>query len=281
MDDFTGRTAFITGGAQGIGLAIARRLAREGVKIALADLDREALAQAEKELSPTASVATVALDVRDREAFARAAAEVESRLGPVSILVNNAGIAGGAPVAEMTHEVSDWVLGINLHGVLNGIQTFVPGMIGSGQGGYVLNTASGAGLANMSAGYLYTTSKFAVVGLSEALHQELGAYGIGVSVLCPGMVATRIAGNTGRLRPADSAETSEVLAQALAEADRHLMAEGVPTEQVGEMVFDAMRAGRLFIHTDDIAAEPVRLRTEAILAALPSALAAASRQPGS
>ncbi len=125
MEHFDGRVAFVTGGAQGIGLGIARALARQGVKLAIADVNRPALEAAQAELSALTPTEVFVLDVRDRTAYATVADEAEQRLGPVSLLFNNAGVAGGASVAEMTYEMWDWVLGVNLTGVVNGVQTFV------------------------------------------------------------------------------------------------------------------------------------------------------------
>jgi NAD(P)-dependent dehydrogenase (short-subunit alcohol dehydrogenase family) len=196
MDRIEGRTAFITGGARGIGLGIARAFAREGTKLALVDIDEAALNAARTELGVRTSVETFVLDVRDREAYARVADEVEARLGPVSILCNNAGVAASADVAHMTYELWDWVMGINLNGVINGIQTLVPRMIEHKIPAHIVNTASGAGLIAEGSGLQYATSKFAVVGLSEGLRWELERFGIGVSVLCPGPVATSIIPNT-------------------------------------------------------------------------------------
>ncbi len=172
MDRVEGKAAFITGGARGIGLGIARAFARTGAKLALADLDQAALAAAKSELAGLTAVETFVLDVRDRPAYARVADEAESRLGPVSILCNNAGVGGGTHVTRLTYEYWDWVMGINLNGVINGIQTFLPRMLERGGGAHIVNTASGAGLAATTSGLLYTTSKFAVVGLSEALRRE-------------------------------------------------------------------------------------------------------------
>src|ERR1700719_2038952 len=155
MDRIDGKTAFITGGARGIGLGIARAFARAGAKLALADIDQDSLAAAKSELSDLTPVETFLLDVRDRSAYARVADETESRLGSVSILCNNAGVAGGRHVARLTYEDWDWVLGINLTGVINGVQTFRPGMLKRGGGGHIVKTASGAGLAATSSGLLY------------------------------------------------------------------------------------------------------------------------------
>jgi NAD(P)-dependent dehydrogenase (short-subunit alcohol dehydrogenase family) len=273
MEHFEGRVAFVTGGAQGIGLGIARALAAVGAKVAIADVDRAALAAAEKALSGRTDSMAITLDVRDRDAYARAADAVEKRLGPVTLLFNNAGVAGGVASAQMSYQSWDWVIGINVQGVYNGVQTFVPRMIERGHGGYVVNTASGAGLVATSSGFLYTTSKFAVVGLSEALHLELARHRIGVSVLCPGPVATRIVRNTAALNPdrAAIAPPSPEGASRLAATEAFLAAGAAP-DAVGEMVLNAMRAGRLHIYTDDMMEPLIKQRTEQLLAALPSGL---------
>jgi short-subunit dehydrogenase len=143
-------------------------------------------------------------------------------------------------------------------------------MINRGDGGYIVNTASGAGLVAGTSGFLYATSKFGVVGLSEALHVELKRHDIGVSVLCPGPVATDIIANTADLRPSDDTASTAVN-KALSKASEWLAA-GTPPNDVGVMVLDAMRAGRLYIHTDNIMAQPVKQRTQLILDALPSTL---------
>jgi NAD(P)-dependent dehydrogenase (short-subunit alcohol dehydrogenase family) len=268
VNDISGRTAFITGGANGIGLGIARAFARAGAKLALADVDAAALGTAQAELAKDTKVETFVLDVRDREAYARAADETETRLGPVSLLFNNAGVALSVPVDQMSYETWDFALGVNLDGVVNGIQTFVPRMLArSAQlgGGHVVNTASGAGLAAPGAGFLYHTAKFAVVGLSEALRFELEGASIGVSVLCPGPVSTRIVHNTLRTQP-DSAP--KPAAQMLEVIDSFLSS-GVSPDTVGEMVLRGVRANALYIHTDRIMELPIQVRAKALLDALP------------
>lgn len=273
MDRIEGMTAFITGGARGIGLGIARAFAREGTKLALVDIDEAALNAARTELSERTSVETFILDVRDREAYARVADEVEARLGPVSILCNNAGVAASADVAHMTYELWDWVMGINLNGVINGIQTLVPRMIEHKIPAHIVNTASGAGLIAEGSGLQYATSKFAVVGLSEGLRWELQRFGIGVSVLCPGPVATSIIQNTlafpGRPRIAMTPEETEMSDKVMAQVTAWL-AKGVAPDEVGRMVLAAVKANRLYILTDRIVGDLITARTKAVLDAMPS-----------
>ena len=268
MDSVEGRTAFITGGARGIGLGIARSFARAGAKLALADIDQASLATAKSELSNQTKVETFLLDVRDRRGYASAADEVEALLGPVSILCNNAGVGGEPHVARLTYEHWDWVMGINLNGVINGIQTFLPRMLKRGGGAHIVNTASGAGLAATASGLLYTTSKFAVVGLSEFLRPVLAQSKIGVSVLCPGPVNTKIISNSAATRPAElwSAEETMVL-----ETITAIQAAGADPNDVGEMVLTAVKADRLYIHTDRIMADMIEARTKALFDSMPPA----------
>ena len=269
MLNLTGKTAFITGGAQGIGLGLARELAARGVKLGLVDIDEAALATARAELEVLTSVETSVLDVRDRTAFAEVADKVEASLGPVDLLFNNAGVAAGTHVKKMAYKQWDWTLGVNLGGVVNGIQTFVPRMLDRKASGYVVNTASGAGLVASTPGYLYTTSKFAVVGMSEALHLELAPYGIGVSVLCPGAVDTGIVRNTSNLSPDAGDELDPRTAAALAASEAFLRS-GIRTDVVARLVLGAMGEGRLHIQTDDSLRELLVARHAAVLASIPT-----------
>jgi len=272
MTDIAGRTAFITGGANGIGLGIARALARAGARLALADLDAAGLERARLELAALTPVETVVLDVTDRAGMAAAAERVEALLGPVSLLVNNAGVAAGGPATKLTYDLWDWGMGINLDGVINGVQTFLPRMAARKAGGHIVNTASGAGLAASGAGVLYHTAKFAVVGLSEALQVELQPQGIGVSVLCPGPVATDILARTRQAQPGTGLALSDAQRQIAEERLRvasEFLARGVPPDQVGEMVRTAIETDRLYIHTDRFMVPFIEARTAALLAAMP------------
>jgi NAD(P)-dependent dehydrogenase (short-subunit alcohol dehydrogenase family) len=277
MTDVQGRTAFITGGGNGIGLGIARSFACAGAKLALVDVDAAALARAKAELQDIAPVETFQLDVRDRDAYAMTAEAAESALGQISLLFNNAGVAGGAPAAKLTYALWDWTIGINLYGVINGVQTFLPKMVQRGQGGHIVNTASGAGLAVTGSGVLYTTSKYGVVGMSEALNAELASAGIGVSVLCPGPVATNIVQRSADAAPKTglllSEEQERLGAERRAQMSQ-LLQQGASIDEVGEMVLRAVQLNSLYIHTDRIMEEPIKARTKALLDAMPSSTSA-------
>lgn len=276
MDSLPGRTAFVTGGARGIGLAAARSLASRGVSIAVADLDEAALEQAEEELSANTRARSYKLDVRDRQRYAEVADTVEDELGPVSIVVNNAGVLDSVSPSRMDHVMWDYVMGVNATGVYNGVQAFVPRMIRRGLSGHIVNTASAAGLfvdgdsLLYRSGFLYHASKFAVVGLSESLRVELATYGIGVSVLCPGPVATDGVDNARRLRPAAAAEHSPKIETILQEAQKFVHAQGVAPSVVGELVVDGILRNRPYILTAPDNAAPIRARMEALLDAVPS-----------
>ncbi|MFD0854045.1 SDR family oxidoreductase, partial [Actinomadura adrarensis] len=197
--------------------------------------------------------------------FATAADEAESRLGRVDLLFNNAGIAPASVASELRYEKWDLALGVNLTGVINGIQTFLPRMIERGEGGYVVNTSSGAGLV-ASANVLYVTTKFAVVGLSESLRQALDGHGIDVSVLCPGPVDTGILHNT---RSAHAGLSSGVGDDALKDAEAFLKG-GADIDSVGETVIAGMEARAMWIHTDDGMRPYVRMRMESLLDSIPA-----------
>lgn len=273
MTDVAGRTAFITGGANGIGLGIARAFARAGAKLALVDIDEAALGAAEAELSTLTEVTTAVLDMRDRASFASVADRVEAQLGPVSLVVNNAGVAGGAAAHKLNYDLWDWGLGVNLDGVVSGVQTFLPRMVERGGGGHIVNTASGAGLVASASGVLYHTAKFAVVGMSEALGLELAPRGIGVSVLCPGPVATGIIARTRTMQPREAdtrTEAQRTAAKAQSSYMAKLLDEGAAPDKVGDMVLDAVAHDRLYIHTDRSMAPLIEARCKALLDAMPA-----------
>ena len=192
MKDLAGKTAFVTGAASGIGLGIATALAQAGVKVMLCDIEEAALAAAVEGLKRTnADAASVKADVSLKAELQAAAEETRARYGNVHILVNNAGVSGGGPYGMWTDARWNWTLGVNLMGVIWGIEIFGPSMEKHGEGGHIVSTASIAGLISGSANP-YDVSKYGVVALSEGLRYQLGPRGIGVSVLCPGFIRTRI-----------------------------------------------------------------------------------------
>lgn len=268
MEELQGKVALVTGAAQGIGLGIARALKAEGAVPVVLDVEEGPMARAADELS----CASYALDVRDRDRWKAVVDDVEATIGAVDILCNNAGVGGGASVSAMTYEMWDWVMDVNVGGVINGIQTVVPRMLERGTG-HVVNTASGAGLVSGggdSGGFMYGTSKFAVVGLSENMRYDLAKRGIGMSVLCPGPVATEIItrSETGRpdKRPLDDAQRAQ-----LQRTSDWLKRKGTPPDEVGWMVVNGIKSNALYIHTDRIVEEGVQKRTRRILDALPPA----------
>lgn len=191
MKDFAGRTAFVTGGANGIGLGLVRALLAEGCKVALADIREDSIEAAVKALD-NQMVMPVKVNVASRDDMARAADEVEGRFGPVSLLFNNAGVNLFQPIEESSFDDWDWLTGVNLQGPINGVMTFVPRMIAAGGGGYVVNTASMAAFLAAGTPGIYNTTKFAVRGMSESLRASLAKHGISVSMLCPGLVKSYI-----------------------------------------------------------------------------------------
>jgi NAD(P)-dependent dehydrogenase (short-subunit alcohol dehydrogenase family) len=195
--------AVITGGANGIGAAMAAAFAARGAHLVLADLDEAALAATAASLTAAgAQVLTVRTDVGELGDVAALAAAAERRFGAVHLVCNNAGVALAGEIAAATHADWQYTLRVNLWGVIHGVETFVPRLVAQGAGGHIVNTASMAGLVGMRWLGPYSASKFAVVGLSEALRRELAGHGIGVSVLCPMIVQTDLTARSVRLRPA-------------------------------------------------------------------------------
>ncbi len=193
MTRVAGRTAFITGGGSGVALGQAKVFAEAGCKVAIADIRQDHLDEAMAYFAGTEhEVMAVKLDITDRAAYAAAADAVEARLGPVELLFNTAGVSIFGPLQKATYDDWDWQLSVNLGGVINGIQTFVPRMIERGNGGHIVNTASMSAFVALKGTGIYCTSKMAIRGLSECLALDLAEHGIGVSMLCPGAVNTNI-----------------------------------------------------------------------------------------
>jgi NAD(P)-dependent dehydrogenase (short-subunit alcohol dehydrogenase family) len=246
MQDLEGRVAFITGGGSGVGLGMAKAFVAAGMHVAIADVRADHLEAATAELG--GAVHAIRLDVTDRDAFARAADETERVLGKVHVLCNNAGINLFNDIADATYQDWDWVLGVNLGGVVNGVVTFVPRIKAHGEGGHVVNTASMAAFVAGPGAGIYTTAKFAVHGLSDALRWSLLPYGIGVSMVCPGLVKSKIY-ESDLIRPAE-------LSTDMTPADDEFMRilpglheAGMEPEEIGEKVLLAIRENRFYVFT--------------------------------
>ncbi len=269
MKDVEGRTAFITGGASGVGLGIAKVLAKAGANVVIADIRQDHLDSAMAFFAQTNfRVHPILLDVTDRAAFAAAADEAERTFGPVHIVCNNAGINMFAPMDECTYDDWDWIMGVNLGGVINGVQTFVPRLKAHGQGGQLINTASMAAFITGPGAGIYTATKFAVRGLTESLRWNLAPYNIGVSVLCPGLVNSAIY-ESDKVRP-------EELSKSMGPVDPDFMKRlaeihkvGMDPVEVGEKVLAGIRRNDLYIFPHPEFKEELREIFDEILSALP------------
>ena len=274
MKEFRDKVAVVTGAGSGIGRALAEKFAAEGMKVVLADVQVDALAEVEAELrGRDGTVLAVPTDVSkgaDVEALARRTLDA---FGAVHVLCNNAGVAGGGPTLWETTEADwQWVLGVNLWGVIHGIRVFVPIMLRQDSEGHIVNTASVLGLISGPGGGPYGVSKHGVVRISEGLHYDLMGAGakLRASVLCPGLIATRIV-DAGRNRPAGlQNEMDEETRRQRAEQTRERLAYfneyGMPPSQVADIVFDAIREERFYILTHPNIKERVRTRMEDIIA---------------
>ena len=270
MEDVAGKTAFVTGGASGIGLGISEALVAAGMNVVIADLRPdhvETALQRFAESGRSESVHAIALDVTDREGFARAADEAEKVFGNVHVVCNNAGMGILGPVTLARYDDWDWGLGVLLGGVVNGIQTFVPRLLAHGEGGHIVNTSSMAGVLPIPGAAIYITAKAAVIGLSEALRSELAGEGIGVSAFCPGPVQTNIR-EGGRTRPeryADSGYTQ--LEEELEERPNSPL--WMDPVECGERVLAGIRRDDLYIFTHREFREGAEERFRAMLASFP------------
>jgi NAD(P)-dependent dehydrogenase (short-subunit alcohol dehydrogenase family) len=270
VQDVEGKTAFVTGGASGIGLGMATAFVAAGMNVVIADLRRDNIEQALNGFDDGGRrerVHAIELDVTDRDGFARAADEAERAFGNVHVLCNNAGMGILGPVTLARYDDWDWGLGVLLGGAVNGIQTFLPRLLAQGEGGHIVNTSSMAGVLPIGGAAIYITAKAALIGLSEALRSELAEEGIGVSAFCPGPVQTNIR-EGGRMRPdryGDSGYTE--LERELEERPNspHWMD---PLES-GQRVLDGIRRDDLYIFTHREFREGADERFRAMLESFP------------
>lgn len=269
MIDFAGRTAFVTGGANGVGIGVVRNLLEAGAKVAIADIRRESIDQALATLD-NREVIGVQLDVRDRAGFAAAADEVEAKFGPVSLLFNNAGVNLFQPIEDSSYDDWDWVLGVNLGGVINGVMTFAPRMkaraqSGEVRGGHITNTASMASFIGSGTPGIYNTSKFAVRGLSYSLRHSLCRYGIGVSCVHPGLVKSYIYASDD-VRPDELKGAMKPVDRDWVKRLEGVHAFGMEPDVIGARILEGIRENRANIFTHPDHKEEVRELFDEILA---------------
>lgn len=233
-----GKTALVTGGASGIGKATALAFARRGANLILCDVNEAGLAETEQQIRAMGrDVLAQRVDVANRDEMRNFADTVHARVDAIDILMNNAGVALGAGMLDTTVEDWDWIVGINLWGVIHGCHYFVPAMVKRGRGGHVINVSSTAGYVAGEALLAYSTTKFAVLGLSEALRDELSRHGIGVTAVCPGVINTPIT-QSARMR---GVQATPAIRDGMIEAFRR---RNYPPERVADNILKAVQRNR-------------------------------------
>ena len=265
MKDLKGKTAFITGGASGIGYGMAHAFGHAGMNVVIADIDFEVARKAAEMLNKS-QIKAVAIhcDVTLRSEVQRAALDAVAAFGKIHVVCNNAGVAVGGPLGTVGDRDWDWIIDVNLKGVVYGVETFFPLIKSHGEGGHFVNTASLAGMVSPPNMEPYCATKFAVVAMSEGWAQQLAPLGIGMSVLCPGFVKTRIH-ESGRARQSRYGERAPDTRsdEARAEAAKMILG-GIDPDVVGERVLEAIKAGELYIFTHPEMKTAVDARFEAI-----------------
>jgi NAD(P)-dependent dehydrogenase (short-subunit alcohol dehydrogenase family) len=271
MEQLAGKTAFITGGARGIGLGMAKAFLAAGAKVAVADVSIKALKETSAALGAgNDRLAAVQLDVRDRAAFADAAEAAERQLGPVSILCSNAGINFMGPLAKATYDDWDYILGTNIGGAVNAVTTFLPRMTARGGEGHIVITSSIHGVFTGAMAGVYATSKYALTGLGESLRADLQGTGIGVSILIPGPIQTDIFQHADELRP-EGTKTGGVpiVPPGVDQKETPIYRLAMSPEEVGERVLAGIRRNDLYVMTHADYAAVLAARAAALAAGLP------------
>jgi NAD(P)-dependent dehydrogenase (short-subunit alcohol dehydrogenase family) len=270
MQEFRDKVAVITGAASGIGRGIAERCVREGMKVVLADVDEVNLPKAAAELkAPSGTVVSVRTDVSQRSDVEALARQALDAFGHVHLLFNNAGVGAGGTPWEATWNDWEWVIGVNLWGVIHGVKVFTPLMLAQDTECHLVNTSSAAGLTVGSGSAPYAVTKHAVVALSESLYLALQQRKslVKVSVLCPGLVRTDIADSErhrpAALRDAPAAMSPEM--QAGLAAFKAAIAASMPPAQIADLVFDAIKREQFYVLSHPEWTEVIRLRTDALL----------------
>ena len=260
MKNLSGNTAFVTGAASGIGLALTKAFIQEGMQVVLADIEKEPLQKAVAELEEQGhSVLGIQLDVSEEKAVQDALEKAQAHFGNVHVLCNNAGVGSVLKWEEQSYEMVQWVMNVNFGGVFHGIRTFIPHMKEHGEGGHIINTASILGHIAAPQLGLYCASKYAVVALSESLRIELQGSGIGISLLCPGWVVTNIM-KADRHRDDTPLVDEERKAQLEEE-----IAQGLTPESVALQVVEAIKENRFYVFTNPETKPAIQARYHEII----------------
>ena len=267
MKNLADKTAFVTGGASGIGLGIAKALLGAGMNVTIADIRQDHLDSAVAELGGGDRVLAVQLDVTNRTQFAEAADATEAKFGKIHILVNNAGVAVVGPTELATFADWDWVMGVNVGGTVNGIVTILPRMLAHGEGGHIVCTASMSALVPVGGTTIYSSGKAAVTAMMECMRPELESRGVICSAFCPGAVQSNIA-DAAKTRPPELADTGYAEADKRRQAGGNFMHLYQTKEEVGERVLEGILNDELYILTHSEFLLGVKERGEAMTAAV-------------
>jgi NAD(P)-dependent dehydrogenase (short-subunit alcohol dehydrogenase family) len=269
MKDLKGKTAFITGGASGVGYGMAHAFLKAGMNVVIADIRGDKLASASDELRKISDkVHGIELDITDRDAMAAAADETESRFGKVHMLCNNAGINVFGPIEDANYDDWDWIMDVNLNSVFNGIKSFLPKIRAHGEGGHIVNTASMACIVSGPGAGIYTAAKFGVRGLTECLWYGLVPQGISVSLVCPGLVNSNI-NHSEEIRPKTRADSGYAENKAFSERLAEVQKMGMDPIEIGEKILRGVRNDDLYILTHPDHQEEVVRDFEELLNAFP------------
>jgi NAD(P)-dependent dehydrogenase (short-subunit alcohol dehydrogenase family) len=271
MQNLSGKTAFVTGGASGIGLGIAKALLGAGMNVVIADIRDDHLAEASAELSGGDRVLAVRLDVTNRADYARAADAAEAEFGNIHILCNNAGVAVVGPTELATFADWDWVMNVNVGGAINGVTTLLSRILSHNEGGHIVNTCSMSGLVPVGGTTIYSTGKAALVTMMECMRPELEGRGVICSAFCPGAVQSNIA-EAGKTRPAELADTGYAEADKRRQNGGNLFHLYQTKEEVGQRVLQGILDDELYILTHSEFLGGVSDRANAMIAAVPAKL---------
>jgi NAD(P)-dependent dehydrogenase (short-subunit alcohol dehydrogenase family) len=271
IKDFAGKTAFVTGAAGGLGLAMARAFGKAGMNVVMADIDEAGVSAAAEDLArEQIRTHPLVCDVAQRAAVTAAADAAEAAFGKVHVVCNNAGVAAGGPIGQVPPADWDWIIDVNLKSVVYGVETFAPRLLAHGEGGHIVNTASIAGMLSPPGMEPYSATKFAVVAMSEGWAGQLRPLGVGVSVLCPGFVKTRIH-ESRRVRQARYGEDASSQDSGLSQAAALAVTGGIEAGVVGERVLEAIRADEMYIFTHPNYRPLLQMRFAGILAGFDAA----------